>query len=394
MYEPMSESEVELAEEEEGMLMQMQLLQKVQVQQRSSSVASSEKEITSVGQHVTADDESRSAKANRTDASSSSNHNLVAQVVPGDGGDVKSPPGISAGELVDTFVKKASAIQTISHQGPPLRLLHGAVIGVFLIAVVVQLLVCFGVVGKFPKPFLFRGRASKTNSVRDFVHKLSTSSALDVETYLPAAGGSDEKFLQPLATKGPIRLEVKIEGTFDRSAIQAPLTQRDCVLYSAIATRHGENKKIASSAKHSHFIASMVDAPWVKVLVASNDVVCFDMCSGLWSHSGSLAEAPQELKAFVAEHRNLDCLVGGPEKDSDAKEIDFEERSLLVGSIVTLVGKLCRGPGGELALQRWQDAASKATSGCNWFGSILASDDSSLHGRVVAGGVAQNYGTL
>jgi hypothetical protein len=414
MYEAMTEEELELAEEEEGALMQMQLLQTVQLQQRSSNAAGSEQDITSQDQHVAATNVVAGIEVKRADAKApqeDDHHKHVATVVAGDTGEIKRPSPVTGEHKGVSVVVEAAAKNTAEIPQPshgkaifhlkgrveqellPLRLLYGAVIGVFLLAIVVQFLVYTGSVPHLPKRMQwinFMSFVSKKGTAREFVQQLNTLSAVDVESNMPPAS-SDEKFLQPLASSGPVRLEVKIEGAFDRSTIQSPLTQRTCVMYSATAKCHGESKVVAEASKQSQFIASMADAPWVKILVASRDITCFDMCGGQWSHSEKLADAAAELKAFVADNMKTER----PAQERDAKEFDFEETSLLVGSVVTLVGKLCRGPGGELVLQRWEEHAGKAKKKKSaWFGKILASDDSSLHGSVLPGGMPRSYGTI
>jgi hypothetical protein len=265
----------------------------------------------------------------------------------------------------------------IGERKPPLPLLHAFVIVVFLIALGVQILVCTGAVKSFPKPNLFSKKSScKKSSTRSFVQQISVSSVSDVETYRSSA---------TIPAGRLVRLEVKIEGTFDRNPIQAPLTQRNCVMYSANATCQGESMAAARDSKQSDFIVSLVDAPWVKVLVASSDVSCFDMRSGLWHHSERLVDAPEALKVFVVENMNPDCLAESPSSDRDAKRIDFEETSLLVGGVVTLVGLLRPSPGGQLVLQTRQENDDVVDADSSWTGKVLASDDSSLHRRRASG---------
>merc|ERR1719263_270090 len=116
------------------------------------------------------------------------------------------------------------------------------------------------------------------------------SSNPDLDADMPP-GSSSEKFLKPLSSGGPIRLEVKVEGVLDRSTMLAPLTQRPCVLHSASAMCSAELAPAAYSEKQADFIVSMVDAPGVKISVEGGNVVCFDMRNGLWRHSQYLVDA-------------------------------------------------------------------------------------------------------
>jgi len=127
----------------------------------------------------------------------------------------------------------------------------------------------------------------------------------------------------------------------------------------------GQTTPIAYASKHGDFIACMTDAPWVQILVVGADVLCFGMKDGLWqSTHTSLRKAPHHLQDFVVSHMStVDRSEEELRKDrlfiqalqTDGQAVDFEEIALLAGKTVTLVGKLCRGPGGQLSLQRWQD---------------------------------------
>jgi hypothetical protein len=134
----------------------------------------------------------------------------------------------------------------------------------------------------------------------------------------------------------------------------------------------------------------MVDAPWIKVLVEGGNIVCFDMRNGLRRHTQYLVDAAAHVKAFVVSHMNTERITTNCAEQGEANSMDFEECAVVVGSTVTIVGKLCRGPGGQLSLQRWQDSTAQNPEDgqeqkqgpLDWLGRVLITDDTAIRGRV------------
>lgn len=229
-------------------------------------------------------------------------------------------------------------------------------------------------------------------AIRSYIEQLKVPSTSDLEAVSQPGDGVFAK----LFADTPVRIKVRIEGTFDRSTMKSPLSGRDCVMYSAAAVPSGELSPSAFSSKRSDFIASMVDAPWIKILVEGADILCFGMKPGLWqNYHKYLEKAPDSLKEFITSHGTNSTQTDGQAPQTGRQSVDFEEIALVVGSSITLVGKLCRGPGGQLSLQRWQGEASvlpesspkescltsiednynDAPSKDPWTGRILACDD-------------------
>jgi len=395
----MTEKETDLAQEDEVEWMQVQLLQTLHLQRRSSRVEHSEKEVTGRGYPLLATESTQGSNVSSLDEMPSNKHQILLSARTVSEGNRSSP----ASPLLD-FSAKREPIQssrglleqvedrawlaTLLAKRPPLLLLIAFVTVVFVVAAAVQFLMCSSMLKLLPKPFVSTRGVCKSSTIRSFVQQLGVSSALDIEVdRQPTTNNNNQILSRPLSSGRLVRFEAKVEGTFDRSTISTPLTRRSCVMYSASAKCQGESIAAARDAKQSDFIVSLVDAPWVKVLVASGDVVCFDMHSGIWSLSERLVDAPEILKAFVVENINPDCLAESPSSERDAKKLNFEESSLLVGSIITLVGKLCQSPGGQLVLQTWHESGENIRKhGSIWYGKVLASDDSSLHRKATVGG--------
>jgi len=394
----MTEHETDLAQEDEVEWMQVQLLQTLHLQRRSSHVEHSKKEVIGRGYHLLATESTQRSNVSSLDEMPSNKHQtlLIARTVSeGNHSSPASPlldfsakrePIQSSRGLLEQVEDRAWLAKLLAER-PLLPLLIAFVTVVFVVAASVQFLMCSSMLKLFPKPFLSTRGVCKSSTIRSFVEQLGVSSALDIEVDRQPTTNNNQILSRPLSSGRLVRLEAKVEGTFDRSTISTPLTRRSCVMYSAIAKCQGESIAAARDAKQSDFIVSLVHAPWIKVLVASDDVVCFDMHSGIWRLSERLVDAPEILKAFVVENINPDCLAESPSSERDAKKLNFEESSLLVGSIITLVGKLCQSLGGQLVLQTWQESGDDIRKHDSiWYGKVLASDDSSLHRKASVGG--------
>jgi len=281
----------------------------------------------------------------------------------------------------------------IGAQEPSMLLAQASIVIVFVAAIFAQVLSCtdrFGPRRKYPMWTLPLAREDR--AIRSYMEDLKVYSNADIEAAFPSPSGSssDRAFPKPCASEVPVRIEVRVEGLLDRSTIQSPLSHRDCVMFSAAAVPHEGNTPSALSSRCGDFIVSMTDAPWVKVLVQGADVLCFGMKSGLWQSSHkSMEKAPEHLKEFLAANATTQTI------DESQRAIDFEETSLAVGTTVTLVGKLCRGPGGQLSLERSSSEVCElpesspkescltpmdgkydnAPSKDPWTGKILACDD-------------------
>lgn len=314
-----------------------------------------------------------------------------------------APPESSLSVVVAALAATARAQLKLDAgvQSPSAGLAQVSIILVILAAVIAQAIAQTDKFGKRRKlPRWTLPGAAFDRAIRSCVSQLKISSSSDLEAVSPP-GSSSSSFLKPLASGGPMRVEVRIEGLLDRRTIVSPLAQQNCVMFSAAAMFDGELTPSAYSSKHADFIVSMADAPWVKIVVESSDMLCFGMKGGLWQRTHkTLEKAPDHLKEFVVSNmaaspserevlKELATQTDGQALQTTGQAIEFEEIALVVGSAVTLVGKLCRGPGGQLSLQRWQEDSSPkeacltpsdeqhsiSPSKDTWMGKILACDD-------------------
>lgn len=275
---------------------------------------------------------------------------------------------------------------------------------VFLAAVVAQALTFtgkFGTKRNFPRWTL--PTAVSDRAIRTHFDQLKVTSSSELDSVFPqsSSSSSDGSFPKRSSSAVPLRLEVRIEGLLDRSTICSPLARKDCVMYSAAAVPKGELDPTAVSSKRADFIVCMADAPWVKILIEGADVLCFGMKDGFWhSSEKSLQKAPEYLQEFVGSNTKAQTSQhrdgGEPSKQAQrhGDAMDFEEVALGVGSIITLVGIICRGPGGQLSMQCCpggcelpesspKEALLNSVGGKNdstpqeepWAGKILACDD-------------------
>mmetsp|Transcript_74810 Transcript_74810/g.136713 ORF Transcript_74810/g.136713 Transcript_74810/m.136713 type:complete len:607 (-) Transcript_74810:95-1915(-) len=249
-------------------------------------------------------------------------------------------------------------------EGPGKQLLHGAIMLVFLLFMVYLLKVFTRVpedwLGVKAGPPAGQGPAPvEKGAVRAHVEAFDICSATDVGDLLPVASSYDCIFQKPVMSGKALRLEARIEGLSDGGTLLAPLTQRSCVLYSAVA-RCNKGPTPVKSSKAPNFVVSLIGSPLMQIEVEGQDVSLFDMCGGKWTCSQPLLEAAPHLQDFVVTHTGMD-----PENECETSSslralgpgVEFEECALLVGSTVTIVGELYRAPSGSLSFRPWRESA-------------------------------------
>lgn len=250
-------------------------------------------------------------------------------------------------------------------EGPGTQLIHGAILLIFLFVMVCLLKVFTQVpqdwLGVKAGPTSGQGASpiEKKGVVRAHVENFDICSASDVGDLLPVASSYDCIFQKPVMSGKALRLEARIEGLSDGGTLVAPLTQRSCVLYSAVA-RCNKGPTPVKSSKAPNFVVSLIGSPLMQIEVEGQDVSLFDMCGGKWTCSQPLLEAAPHLQDFVVTHTGMD-----PENECETSSslralgpgVEFEERALLVGSTVTIVGELYRAPSGSLSLRPWRESA-------------------------------------
>eukprot|EP00928_Gymnodinium_smaydae_P046894 TRINITY_DN31268_c0_g1_i1.p1 TRINITY_DN31268_c0_g1~~TRINITY_DN31268_c0_g1_i1.p1 ORF type:complete len:554 (+),score=138.00 TRINITY_DN31268_c0_g1_i1:114-1775(+) len=192
-------------------------------------------------------------------------------------------------------------------------------------------------------------------------------SGSEVRAQIEEALGYDCALAWPWSSGRPVRLVARVEGPVAGAGdpLLSPLTRQECVLYSASASRrihegmHPFSVAFASAAA-STFSVRLLDDEELEVEVSGDDVLLLGAQQvGGCAESRRLCEAPEHWQTFATEgaaRRRLlaegvissDALVG------DDPVLEFQERALLVGATVTLVGELHRCPDGRLTLQPWR----------------------------------------
>jgi hypothetical protein len=213
------------------------------------------------------------------------------------------------------------------------------------------------------------------------VECLKVTRAEEVERIFEAARGYDCAIVRPLSS-GPVRLrlEAKIEGPLDpgvdgppgnwlrRGPLVAPLTRRDCVLYTAAVSRplhEGEGippvpVSFAAVSLEDFAIVLLGDdtTERVRVRLRGEDVCLFDIRGGRFSTRRAFAAAPDHWQDFMMTHR---ASGAGKCTDNSTSALDamgvleFHEYALAVGATVTVTGELQRDVDGVLSLLPRQD---------------------------------------
>lgn len=195
--------------------------------------------------------------------------------------------------------------------------------------------------------------------------------AREVERQLPKLAG-------PPSFGQPMRLEARVEGPLSGGALRAPVSRKACVAYSAAARQVSDNgdsmgtAPVALGTACQDFSVYLAGAPHVHIEIQGEDVSLFDMCGGSHSETWTFATAPEHLQVFVLDGASdtLPPVCGSNKASSllhdEGAALEFQERALLIGADVTLVGELRRGPGDTLVMQPWgmSDDSGEATSQC------------------------------
>jgi len=222
--------------------------------------------------------------------------------------------------------------------------------------------------GRSPRRPALRERreAPELDSLRELVASLPCCSASDVHHLLPEGQSYDCALPKPLSSQQLVRLQGRVLGPVDcQELLEAPLSRKTCVLYSATVScqLHDDSITMAFAEHRSNFAVSLLDAPQFLVHVVGADVSLFDMHGGLSTAATILMEAPAHWQDFVARHQTamLDqCSVM-------ASELEFCERALVVGALVTMAGELWREANGTLALRPLRPMGSSSSKrGESW----------------------------
>lgn len=199
---------------------------------------------------------------------------------------------------------------------------------------------------------------AEVSQVRSWVATLPLLTPQDVESRLPARKGYDCLINQPQVSAGLVR--VRGHTVAPQKALQAPLAQRPCLLYSTSATEVRLDgvcaPPVAFDAACCEDFEVELDGPSpngsaqaqapLRLRIRGRDVALFGMAGGRQREVALLEEATEHLRAFVARGRRSQ----GPFAGGAAASLEFSECLLDVGVAVTCVGELRRTETGELLL--------------------------------------------
>lgn len=198
-------------------------------------------------------------------------------------------------------------------------------------------------------------RRSKVGAMRKYVERLPVSRSAELSQRLPAAGGYDCAFSRPVSTKALVRIEVRVLRPSTGSQLTAPLTKRTCVLYSSAVSRQLHDGvhpvPIAFSFACVNFSVQLVDAPEMIIELKGSDVSLFDMYDGRWVEQKSFERIPDDWQDFISSHRTSPHLSSTLR--SDSATLEFQECTLCVGALVSVVGELHRNANGTLSMRPW-----------------------------------------
>jgi hypothetical protein len=198
---------------------------------------------------------------------------------------------------------------------------------------------------------------------------------------------TDGQDLPPWSSGKWLRIEARIEGPVEGGGnICGPLTGSPCVAYKARVSEHSHSGKqalVADAQRSINFEVSFLDAPSVRVRVAGGCVRMVDIKEGSYASTMSFSDAPEHCQTFALQN----ALSGAAPWHCGHHLLEFQERALIIGTCVTLVGELRRDARGALTLTALSDntpvqrrrAPDVERWRTSWECSGLASPDSMNH---------------
>lgn len=205
----------------------------------------------------------------------------------------------------------------------------------------------------FLASFVWQRRLGR-NSTRSQVEEMPLCRASEVERRLPASKNYDCIFSKPLSSCQLLRLEAVVEGPCQHSLV-SPLTGQACVLYSVAVSRQLHDgirpAPVAFSSGSIDFVISLKDAPEVRINLHAEEVSLFDMRRGRHVQRRSFAAAPDKWQDFILTHRAGTEWQTSAQLRADSSSLEFQECTLLCGTLATFVGELHRGSDGTLTLK-------------------------------------------
>ena len=190
----------------------------------------------------------------------------------------------------------------------------------------------------------------------ELVRQAVACTEANLEQILPSAAGYDCALSKPVSSGQPLKLLCRIEGALPGGPpplglLRAPLSQRSCVCFRAVAEGSAPKK----AAEAVDFQVSLVGAPWIRIDVQGHEVKLLN-AEGAYTPYQVFGDLPKHWKNFVSPERDSKFLFGLPSPQPPAPEgqFRFREDVLQVGSEVVLCGELIRDSSGRVFLQPWQ----------------------------------------
>jgi len=265
---------------------------------------------------------------------------------------------------------------------------HGALMWITLVltAATVSGSICL-VCGFCASTVLWR-RAS-SGATRMYIEKLPVCKSDEIEKRLPMRGGYDCTFSKPLSSQLLLRIEAYVQDPLVGSLLTAPLTQQTCVFYSSVVSQKLHDGvhpvPVAFASASVNFSVALADAPHMRIDIQGKDMAFFDMKDGKSVQRRS-RRIPEHWEDFISTHRTAPRATS-PVNDGS---LEFQECTLLVGTLVTLIGELHRGSNGTLSLRPFPEDTACMSSAprerwrTSWEGGQSSSYSAKDFGDVVA----------
>jgi hypothetical protein len=181
--------------------------------------------------------------------------------------------------------------------------------------------------------------------VRRMVESLRITTIDEIQNTFKPRGGYDCLLIQPQNPGVVVRVQGVVVAA-QQATLRAPITRRDCVLFSTSALEHRLDGVVAPpQAFHSMAVNFVLElTPHMKLQIRGQDVALFDMVAGRHEEHVVLREASDLVQDFMRSYRTP--FFGARETDF----LNFQECVLEVGAKVTCIGEVRRSESGELGL--------------------------------------------
>eukprot|EP00439_Symbiodinium_sp_Y106_P054649 s831_g7.t1 len=209
--------------------------------------------------------------------------------------------------------------------------------------------------------------------LRQLILEAAVCEEENLEQVLPSAAGYDCALSKPVSSGCAVKLLCRIEGALPGGPpplglLRAPLSQRSCVLFRAVA-EGAMPKKLEEAVD---FQVSLVSAPWIRIDVLGHEVKLLEGPEAsepeTFTPYQAFGDLPKHWKHFVSpvpEPKVSFLPIPPPAPASAALERElfrFREDLLQVGSEVILCGELIRDSSGRIFLQPFQESFENSSS--------------------------------